>query len=406
MTRRTSGWKCGNGWRAPGSRRPQIGGLVSPWADHAEAAVVDARAFQRALYDAGYAGLSWPERYGGRGLTPRHEYIFDQEAGRYELPSGVFSIGLGMCGPTLLAHGTEEQKARYIPPMLRGEEIWSQVFSEPGAGSDLAALRTRAVRDGDGWTLTGQKVWTSGALISQYGLVLARSDVKRPRHAGLTDVHRRSRRSRRDAPAAQADDGPRQVRRGLPRRRAGGGRPPGRRRERRLALRHHHAHERAVLRRRAQVRPAGRLGPAHHRQGPGAGSGRRPGRAPAAGRAVGQGDDLRLPPPPGGLGGDGRPGPGPGGVDPQAGHGGLHRAGRRDRRRPGRRGRRGLGPGPAGGRRVVRAALRGAVLHDRRRDHRGAEEPGGRTGSRACPGTASTTATCPFDEWIRRFDST
>jgi alkylation response protein AidB-like acyl-CoA dehydrogenase len=164
----------------------EIGGLVSPWADHAEGAVVDARAFQAALYEAGYAGLSWPEPYGGGGRTRRHEYIFDQEAGRYELPTGVFSIGLGMCGPTLLAHGTEEQKIRYIAPMLRGEEIWSQIFSEPAAGSDLAALRTKAVRDGDGWSLSGQKVWTSGALISQYGLVLARSDGKRPRHAGLT----------------------------------------------------------------------------------------------------------------------------------------------------------------------------------------------------------------------------
>jgi alkylation response protein AidB-like acyl-CoA dehydrogenase len=174
-------------WLAGAGLAPaEIGGLVSPWADHAEAAVVDSRAFQRSLYDAGYAGLSWPEQYGGRGLTPRHDYIFDQEAGRYELPTGVFSIGLGMCGPTLLAHGTEEQKARYIPPMLQGEEIWSQIFSEPSAGSDLAALRTRAVRTGDVWTLNGQKVWTSGALISQYGLVLARSDGKRPRHAGLT----------------------------------------------------------------------------------------------------------------------------------------------------------------------------------------------------------------------------
>jgi len=174
-------------WLAGAGLAPAaIGGLVSPWADHAEAAVVDARAFQRSLHDAGYAGLSWPVRYGGGGRTPRHDYIFDQEAARYELPTGVFSIGLGMCGPTLLAHGTEEQKLRYIPPMLQGEEIWSQIFSEPSAGSDLAALRTRAVRDGDAWSLTGQKVWTSGALISQYGLVLARSDGKRPRHAGLT----------------------------------------------------------------------------------------------------------------------------------------------------------------------------------------------------------------------------
>jgi alkylation response protein AidB-like acyl-CoA dehydrogenase len=174
-------------WLAGAGLAPaEIGGVVSPWADHAEAAVVDARAFQRSLFEAGYAGLSWPERYGGAGRTARHEYIFDQEAGRYELPIGVFSIGLGMCGPTLLAHGTEEQKIRYILPMLRGDDIWSQVFSEPAAGSDLAALRTRAVRDGDVWSLSGQKVWTSGALISQYGLVLARSDPKRPRHAGLT----------------------------------------------------------------------------------------------------------------------------------------------------------------------------------------------------------------------------
>lgn len=174
-------------WLAGAGLAPaEIGGLVSPWADHAEAAVVDARAFQRSLFEAGYAGLSWPERYGGGGRTPRHEYIFDQEAGRYELPTGVFSIGLGMCGPTLLAHGTEAQKTRHLPPMLAGEEIWSQVFSEPAAGSDLAALRTKAVRSGDVWSLTGQKVWTSGALISRYGLVLARSDTTRPRHAGLT----------------------------------------------------------------------------------------------------------------------------------------------------------------------------------------------------------------------------
>ncbi|HVW33880.1 MAG TPA: acyl-CoA dehydrogenase family protein [Acidimicrobiia bacterium] len=174
-------------WLAGAGLAPaEVGGLVSPWADHAEAAVADSRAFQRSLYEAGYAGLSWPVVYGGGGRTPRHEYIFDQEAGRYELPTGVFSIGLGMCGPTLLAHGTEDQKLRYIAPMLRGEEIWAQIFSEPAAGSDLAALRTRAVRDGGTWSLTGQKVWTSGALISRFGLVLARSDPKRPRHAGLT----------------------------------------------------------------------------------------------------------------------------------------------------------------------------------------------------------------------------
>ena len=141
-------------WLAGAGLAPaQIGGLVSPWADHAEAAVVDARAFQRSLFEAGYAGLSWPERYGGSGRTPRHEYIFDQEAGRYELPTGVFSIGLGMCGPTLLAHGSEAQKTRYIPPMLRGEEIWSQIFPSPspaptsppcGPGPSATATRGRS----------------------------------------------------------------------------------------------------------------------------------------------------------------------------------------------------------------------------------------------------------------------
>ena len=130
------------------------------------------------------------------------------------------------------------------------------------------------------------------------GLGPQRRQAAPPRRAH--HVHRRSRRPRRVAAAAQADDGSRQVRRGLPRRRAGGRRPPRRRRERRLALRHHHAHERAVFRRRAQVRPAGRLGPAHHRQGPVAGPGRRSGRPPATGQPLGQGDDLRLPPPPGG----------------------------------------------------------------------------------------------------------
>jgi alkylation response protein AidB-like acyl-CoA dehydrogenase len=169
-----------------GLREAQIGGLVSPWSDHEESALTEARAFQKSLYEAGLAGISWPEAYGGRGLPRRFSYIFDQEAARYEVPNGVFAIGLGMCGPTIVTHGTEEQKQRYLRPMLAGEEIWSQVFSEPGAGSDLAALRTRAVRDGDSWVLTGQKVWTSGALVSQYGLVLARTDPTLPRHAGLS----------------------------------------------------------------------------------------------------------------------------------------------------------------------------------------------------------------------------
>src|SRR5689334_11193774 len=105
------------------------------------------------LYDAGYSGISWPSAYGGQGLSASEERVFQQAAMGRPLPIGVFGIGLGMCGPPLLSLGTEEQKERYIRPLLRGEEIWCQMFSEPGAGSDIASLQTRAVRDGDGWTV-------------------------------------------------------------------------------------------------------------------------------------------------------------------------------------------------------------------------------------------------------------
>jgi len=116
--------------------------------------------FQARLYDAGFAGLTWPREYGGQGLTNAEQIAFGQEARRYALPVGVFFIGLGMPGPTILELGTEEQKKRYLPKMLRGEEIWCQLFSEPAAGSDVASLTTTAVRDGDEWVLNGQKVWT------------------------------------------------------------------------------------------------------------------------------------------------------------------------------------------------------------------------------------------------------
>ena len=141
---------------------------------------------QRLLHDAGYAGITWPREYGGQGLSNREQVVFNQEASAYDLPLGIFVIGLGMCGPTVLAVGSEAQKQRYLPPMLRGDEIWCQMFSEPGAGSDLAAVETRAVRDGDQWVLRGQKVWTSAAQYARYGIILCRTDPDVPKHAGLT----------------------------------------------------------------------------------------------------------------------------------------------------------------------------------------------------------------------------
>src|ERR1700756_732994 len=151
------------------------------------------KAFQASLYDAGFAGITWPAEYGGQGLTNAEQIAFTQVARDFALPVGVFFIGLGMPGPTILELGTEEQKQRYLPKMLRGEEIWCQLFSEPAAGSDVASLTTSAVRDGDEWVLNGQKVWTSGAQYSDYGAVLARTDPTVPKHNGITmfivDMH-------------------------------------------------------------------------------------------------------------------------------------------------------------------------------------------------------------------------
>jgi alkylation response protein AidB-like acyl-CoA dehydrogenase len=151
------------------------------------------QAFQARLYDAGFAGITWPAAYGGQGLTNAEQIAFSEEARRYSLPVGAFIIGLGMPGPTILECGSEEQKQRYIRPMLRGEEIWCQLFSEPGAGSDVASLQSSAVRDGDTWILNGQKVWTSGAQYSDFGAILARTDPTLPKHQGISmfivDMH-------------------------------------------------------------------------------------------------------------------------------------------------------------------------------------------------------------------------
>jgi alkylation response protein AidB-like acyl-CoA dehydrogenase len=144
------------------------------------------RAWQRKLYDARWAGVSWPEEFGGRGATLVEQAIFLEEMARVRAPRMANVIGLSMAGPTIIAHGTQEQKERYLAPMLSGEEIWCQGFSEPDSGSDLASLKTRAVRDGDDWVVTGQKVWTSGAQNAKWCILVARTDRDAAQHKGLT----------------------------------------------------------------------------------------------------------------------------------------------------------------------------------------------------------------------------
>src|ERR1700691_2985135 len=157
------------------------------------AVLAEQKAFQAKLYDAGFAGITWPTEYGGQGLTNAEQIAFSQVARDFALPVGAFTIGLGMPGPTILELGTEAQKKRYLPKLLRGEEIWCQLFSEPSSGSDVASLTTTAVRDGDGWVLNGQKVWTSGAQYSDFGAVIARTDPTVRKHDGITmfilDMH-------------------------------------------------------------------------------------------------------------------------------------------------------------------------------------------------------------------------
>ena len=138
------------------------------------------------LYDSGWACLHWPKEYGGRGSTPIERVIWGQEASKYRIPGGFFEIGQGMAGPVLMMYANEEQKKRYLPPMAKGEEVWCQLFSEPGAGSDLAGLKTKSVLEGDTWTINGQKIWTSGAHYCDYGILVTRSDPSAQKHKGLT----------------------------------------------------------------------------------------------------------------------------------------------------------------------------------------------------------------------------
>jgi alkylation response protein AidB-like acyl-CoA dehydrogenase len=153
-----------------------------------------AKMHQATMYAGGFVGVTWPKEYGGQGGTPMQQAIVDQEIARSGLAGYIGLIGLGMCGPTVIAHGSDDQKNRYLGRLLRGDDIWCQLFSEPAAGSDLAGLRTKAVRsDGGSWRINGQKVWTTFAQVADYGILLARTDPDVAKHRGLTmfvvDMH-------------------------------------------------------------------------------------------------------------------------------------------------------------------------------------------------------------------------
>src|ERR1700687_1343472 len=145
-----------------------------------------AKEWQDKKAKAGYARITWPKEYGGRGGSAILQVIYQQEEANYLVPLGFFDIGLGMCIPTMMAYAAPEHLKRYVKPALHGQEVWCQLFSEPAAGSDVAGIRTSAERDGDGWVINGQKVWTSGAHYSDYGLLITRTDPNVPKHKGLT----------------------------------------------------------------------------------------------------------------------------------------------------------------------------------------------------------------------------
>ena len=144
------------------------------------------KVWQNKLYESGWACMHWPKEFGGRESTPIERVIWGQEISKFKVPGGYLEIGQGMAGPVMMMYATEEQKARHLPPMAKGEEIWCQLFSEPGAGSDLAGLKTKSVLEGDTWTINGQKIWTSGAHFSDWGILVTRSDPTAPKHKGLT----------------------------------------------------------------------------------------------------------------------------------------------------------------------------------------------------------------------------
>jgi alkylation response protein AidB-like acyl-CoA dehydrogenase len=173
-------------WLAANLRRPWREELRDPLAT--ETRLIELRrAWQRKLWEAGYLGMDWPVEWGGRGATAVEKSIFEEEIARADAPPILNILGIGLLGPALIHHGTEAQRRRFIPPMLSGDEIWCQGFSEPGAGSDLASLRTTAVLDGDHFVLNGQKIWTTFGPWADWIFVLARTDPK-DRYGGISFI--------------------------------------------------------------------------------------------------------------------------------------------------------------------------------------------------------------------------
>ncbi len=170
---------------APKFARKEAGGGLGE--DDANAADMKrAKAWQARKAEAGYAQITWPKEWGGGGGTPIQSVIFGEEEAKFPVGAGYFAIGLGMCVPTVMAFANDAVKQRFVGPALRGEEIWCQLFSEPGGGSDVAAAQTKAVREGDDWIINGQKVWTSGAHYCDYGIVIVRTSPEKPKHKGMT----------------------------------------------------------------------------------------------------------------------------------------------------------------------------------------------------------------------------
>ena len=145
-----------------------------------------AKMWQKRKYDAGWACIRWPEEHGGRGASAIEQVIWNQEETKFDTPDSIFGIGHGMCAPTMMTWANDEQNERFLPRLASGEDVWCQLFSEPAGGSDLAALRTRAEKDGDDWIINGQKIWTSGAHYSDWGVIVLRTDPSVPKHQGLS----------------------------------------------------------------------------------------------------------------------------------------------------------------------------------------------------------------------------
>jgi acyl-CoA dehydrogenase len=158
----------------------------SPMGNTEKGLLQRAREWQATKADGGWACITWPKEFGGRAATPIQSVIWNQEEAKFDVPPNMFTIGLGMLAPTIMAHGTDAQKSDHLNRMLRADDIWCQLFSEPAAGSDLAGLRTSATKDGDDWVINGQKIWTSGAHYSRYGMIVCRTDPNAAKHAGIT----------------------------------------------------------------------------------------------------------------------------------------------------------------------------------------------------------------------------